>query len=241
MSATDPIHQEILYKGGEYSRSSYDTMTEEEKQKALKSAPFPYQWGVYTTAYARQQLQKAIDLCGDKIIYCDTDSVKVKGTAPIEALNGYQLKKAAAADAYADDRNGHRHYIGLFEQDAHYDRFITQGAKRYAYEKDGHLGVTVSGVTKERNEVSGEYFAVEELQKLERFKVGMTWEKAGGTMAVYNDDDDFDYADPATGQVVHITKNVSIIPTTYTMTYAKDYALLLGEIKLYGEYKSERE
>lgn len=47
MSATDPIHQEILYKGGEYSRSSYDTMTEEEKQKALKSAPFPYQWGVY--------------------------------------------------------------------------------------------------------------------------------------------------------------------------------------------------
>lgn len=47
MSATDPIHQEILYKGGDYSRSSYDTMTEEEKQKALKNAPFPYQWGVY--------------------------------------------------------------------------------------------------------------------------------------------------------------------------------------------------
>ena len=47
MSATDPIHQEILYKGGDYQRSSYDTMTEEEKQKALKSAPFPYQWGVY--------------------------------------------------------------------------------------------------------------------------------------------------------------------------------------------------
>lgn len=165
----------------------------------------------------------------------------MKGTAPIEALNGYQLKKAAAADAYADDRKGNRHYIGLFEQDAHYDRFITQGAKRYAYEKDGHLGVTVSGVTKERNEETGEFFAVEELKKLERFKVGMTWERAGGTMAVYNDDDDFDYVDPATGQAVHITKNVSIIPTTYTMTYAKDYALLLGEIKLYGEYKSERE
>ena len=47
MSATDPIHQEILYKGGDYQRSSYDTMTEEEKAKALKSAPFPYQWGVY--------------------------------------------------------------------------------------------------------------------------------------------------------------------------------------------------
>ena len=152
------------------------------------------------------------------------------------------MKKAAAADAYADDRNGKRHYIGLFEQDAHYDRFITQGAKRYAYEKDGgHLGVTVAGVTKERNKETDEYFAVEELQKLERFKVGMTWKKAGGTMAVYNDDDDFDYVDPDTGHAVHITKNVSIIPTTYKMTYAKDYELLLGEIKLYGEYKSERE
>ena len=47
MSATDPIHQEILYKGGDYKRSSYDTMTDAEKEKALKTAPFPYQWGVY--------------------------------------------------------------------------------------------------------------------------------------------------------------------------------------------------
>lgn len=241
MSATDPIHQEILYNSGEYSRSSYDTMTEEEISKALKGAPFPYQWGVYTTALARQQLQKAIDLCGSKIIYCDTDSVKCAGTAPIMQLNEYQKKKAVSAGAYADDRNGERHYCGIFEQDARYQRFVTQGAKRYAYEQDGHLNVTVSGVTKQRNEETGEFFAVEELQTLERFKVGMVWSKAGGTMAVYNDNDDFDYTDPETGQTIHITKNVAIIPTTYKMTYAKDYELLLGEIKLYGEYKSERE
>lgn len=242
MSATDPIHQEVLYNSGEYKRSSYETMTEEEKAKALKNAPFPYQWGVYTTAYARQQLQKAIDLCGDKIIYCDTDSVKVKGTVPIEKLNDHYLKKSIRSGAYADDRNGVRHYIGLFEQDAHYKRFITQGSKRYAYEKDdGHLGVTVSGVTKQRNEETGEFFAVEELGSLENFKPGMTWYKAGGTMAVYNDKDDFDYTDPETGKKIHIGKNVSIVPTTYKMAYALDYERLLGEIQLYGEYKSERE
>ena len=241
MSATDPIHQEITYNDGNYARSSYDTMTEEEKQKALKTAPFPYQWGVYTTALSRYQLQSAIDLCGDKIIYCDTDSVKTRGEAPILKLNEKLQQKAVLRSAYADDMNGHRHYIGLFEQDAYYNRFITQGAKRYAYEKDGHLGVTVSGVTKLRNEKTGEYFAVEELGKLENFKVGMTWDKAGGTMAVYNDNDDFIYTDPVTGKSLTVTKNVAIIPTTYTMTYAKDYALLLGEIKLYGEYKSERE
>ena len=60
-------------------------------------------------------------------------------------------------------------------------------------------------------------------------------------MAVYNDEDDFDYMDPATGQKVHISKNVSIIDTTYEMMHAKDYAQLLREIKLYGEYKWERE
>lgn len=241
MSATDPIHQEILYNSGEYSRSNYDSMSDEEKAKALKQAPFPYQWGVYTTALARQQLQRAINLCGSKIIYCDTDSVKVLGKINIQKLNDYQLNKAVKANAYADDRNGERHYIGLFEQDAHYDRFITQGAKRYAYEKDGHIGVTVSGVTKKRNEDTGEYFAVEELKKLENFRVGMTWKAAGGTMAVYNDNDDFDYTDESTGRKVHVTKNVSIIPTTYKMTYSRDYEQLLGEIKLYGEYKSERE
>ena len=241
MSATDPIHQEIKYAGGEYLRSSYNTMTEEEIAKALRSAPFPYQWGCYTTCLSRKQLQSAIDLCGDKILYCDTDSVKTIGPAPITNLNDKLLKKAMAAKAYADDRDGNRHYIGLFEQDAHYDRFITQGAKRYAYEQDGKLHVTVSGVTKQRNDETGEYFAVEELKKLERFKVGMTWIKAGGTMAVYNDNDDFDYTDPETGKVVHCTKNVAIIPTTYKMTYARDYELLLNEIKLYGQYKSERE
>jgi hypothetical protein len=103
------------------------------------------------------------------------------------------------------------------------------------------MGVTVSGVTKQINEETGIPFAVEELKSLERFRPGMTWEKAGGTMAVYNDRDDFDFTDPETGRKVHISPNVAIIPTTYTLTYEKDYSLLLDEIKLYGEYKSMRE
>lgn len=47
MSATDPIHQEIKYNGGDYARSGYETMTADEIEKSLKSAAFPYQWGVY--------------------------------------------------------------------------------------------------------------------------------------------------------------------------------------------------
>ena len=252
MSATDPIHQEIKYNGGDYLRSGYETMTPEEIEKALKGAAFPYQWGVYTTAYARQQLQDAIKLCGDKIIYCDTDSVKTLGDVPIQRLNDDLRRRAETVGAYADDMHGKRHYIGVFEPDGHYKQFITQGAKRYAYIKDnGRMGVTVAGVataideeTEWKDQDGEKYnpsFAVEELKSLERFKPGVKWEKAGGTQAVYNDADDIMYQDPETGKEVHITKNVAIIPTTYVMTHSRDYALLLRDIQLYKDFRRERE
>ena len=217
-------------------------MNPEEIEKALKGAAFPYQWGVYTTAYARQQLQDAIKLCGDQIIYCDTDSVKTLGDVPIHKLNDALKKRAETVGAYADDMNGKRHYIGVFESDGHYKEFITQGAKRYAYIDDaGKMGVTVAGVSKAINEDTGISFAVEELKTLKRFKPGMKWEKAGGTQAVYNDADDIDYTDKETGKHLHITKNVAIIPSTYVMTHSRDYALLLNEIQLYKDFRRERE
>ena len=242
MSATDPIHQEIKYNGGDYTRSGYETMKPDEIEKALKGAAFPYQWGVYTTAYARKQLQDAIKLCGDKIIYCDTDSVKTLGDVPIWQLNDHLRKNAEAVAAYADDMKGNRHYIGMFEADGHYQQFITQGAKRYAYIDDNkQMHVTVAGVSTAINEKTGISFAVEELKTLKRFKPGMKWTAAGGTQAVYNDADDLMYTDPETGKQVHITKNVSIIPTTYVMTHSRDYRLLLSQIQLYTEFRRERE
>lgn len=241
MSATDPVHQEITYNSGDWKISSYEDFKPEELEKLLKNAAFPYQWGVYTTAYARKQLQDAIKLCGDRLIYCDTDSVKTAGPVPIDKLNDKLLQAAILNNAHADDMNGKRHFIGLFEDDGHYDQFITQGAKRYAYISDGHMGITVAGVTKKVNEKTGVPFAVEELKTLERFKPGMKWKKAGGTMAVYNDTDDFDYTDPETGNTIHISKNVAIVPSTYVMTHSRDYKRLLNEIELYGDYQKARE
>lgn len=241
MSATDPVHQDIHYSDMMYKVSTYEDFTPEELQKLLKNAVFPYQWGVYTTAYARKQLQDAIKLCGDKIIYCDTDSVKTKGDIDISRLNDKLKKTAIQQKAYADDMKGKRHYIGLFELDGHYDKFITQGAKRYAYQIGDDIGITVAGVSKKINEETGISFAVEELGSLDNFRIGMKWKKAGGTISVYNDADDFDYTDKKTGKTVHIKSNVAIVPSTYVMTYSKDYSLLLNEIQLYGDYQKERE
>ena len=260
MSATDPVHSVVTYDPlhqiekeheGDFYKSDYDDFTEKELEKLLKNAPFPYQWGVYTTALARKQLQNAINLCGDKLVYVDTDSVKVEKGVDLSILNEKLKKRAIANNAFATDKNGIVHYIGLWEFDGHYDKFITQGAKRYAYITDGKMGITVAGVSKKINDETGVTFAVEELKTLEDFhpdifddngdliKEGMIWHKAGGTISVYNDKDDFYYTDKETGKKVHITKNVAIVPGTYKMTYAKDYRLLLNEIQLYGDYRRE--
>ena len=238
MSAQDPIHAEILYNDGEYARSDYTTG---DAEKVLKKAKFPYQWGVYTTAYARAALQDAIDIAGAQMVYCDTDSVKTLGELDLTLLNRKRQNLAEENKAFADDPKGNRHYMGVFELDGKYDRFISCGAKRYAYESDGHMSITVSGVSKAVNEETGIPFAVEELGKLENFKEGFIWRKSAGTMAVYNDDDLFEYTDQDSGNRVLITKNVAIVPTTYEMTYARDYKRLLKEIDLYGEYKRARE
>lgn len=263
MSAQDPIHAEILYNDGEYTRSDYDSVNVD---KVLHQAKFPYSWGVYTTAYARAALQDAIDIAGDQMVYCDTDSVKTKGRIDLSRLNEKRQNMAVENSAYADDPKGNRHYMGVFELEGSYVRFITCGAKRYAYEteyckfakscKNGSkccLHITVSGVSKAINEKTGFSYAVEELGRIENFKPGywdeemevytpgMIWKEAAGTMAVYNDEDNITYTDPETGNELLITKNVSIVPTTYEMSYEKDYRRLLGEIALYGEYKRESE
>ena len=268
MSATDPIHQDVIYDPGhlleqchegDYFIPAYDDRSKEEIQKILKNAAFPYQWGVYTTALARYQLRTALKEIYrqgkmEDVLYVDTDSVKVRGQIDLSGLNGKLKENAIRQKAFADDMKGVRHYIGLFEDDGHYKQFITQGAKRYAVIKDnGKMDITVAGVSKKINEKTGIPFAVEELKSLTRFKPdrldadgniiehGMIWKKAGGTLSVYNDHADRYYTDPETGKSVHITKNVAIIPTTYKMTYSKDYRLLLNEIQLYGDYQKARE
>ena len=244
MAATDPVHQRIEYNDGEYIRSNYDSI---EVEKVLGKAPFPYQWGLYTTSYAREMLQAAIDLAittqgPDSVIYCDTDSIKTIKPVDFTKFNARLQKRAEKYKAFADDRKGNRHYVGVFEKDAQYDRFITQGAKRYAFEKGGHMGITVSGVTHVKNPDTGAEYCVEELGKLERFRPGMLWVKAGGTMAVYNDEDDFVYnPDGAPGHDIHITKNVAIVESTYELEYDKDYKRLLEDLVLFGDWRKRHE
>lgn len=236
---------------------------EEQAEKELQSAPFPYTWGVYTTAYARMELFKAVRLAGvDKngisnVVYVDTDSIKTICIVDIDKLNTVIQARSAKNGATAYDSEGNKHYIGMWDHEYSYIKFITQGAKRYAYiklddEGNPKLGVTVSGVTHKEHIYYNDdgsidhktEYAVEELQSLENFKEGMTWEEAGGTASVYMDAEDckddkggwIKYTDPETGKSIEITPCVSIVNSTYTMTIDKDYKTLIDDLMKFEKF-----
>lgn len=182
-----------------------------------KTGWLPYQWGVWVTAYARKKLHEGLHLLDpDDFIYSDTDSIKYMGDY-FQAFK--DLNKNYLHEEYsAVDPAGKRHYIGLFEYEQEYIRFKTMGAKKYAYEDDTGLHITVSGVSKKAGAA--------ELGKLERFKEGFVFRNAGGLAALYNDD-------PEVKEVtiqkhkLRITSNVALFPSTYTLGLSPDYSRLI--------------
>lgn len=113
------------------------------------------------TAYARNNLLKNAMLVDDELIYCDTDSLKIKHGYDISVIENYnkfvekKIKHVSEVlqipfNRFAPkDIKGHVRMLGVFDNDGTYKKFITQGAKKYAYEdEEGKLHITVSGVPK---------------------------------------------------------------------------------------------
>lgn len=209
-------------------------MPEELLEKNSKRAFLPYQWGVWCTAHGRMALEEGIRAAGDWFVYCDTDSVKYKLDEGVDFtdLNAKIQDRAESVGAFADDPQGERHYMGVYEHDATYERFITLGAKKYAYEeiskktKKLELHITVAGVGKEKGAVE-----LAENGGLEAFKPGFVFRAAGGTEVTYNDEPPLD---PVTidGHEVRITRNVHIGPSEYTLGVTDEYRMLLSDIQL---------
>ena len=194
-----------------------DESLEDLIEKYQNTGWLPYQWGVYCTCYARQKLEAALQaIPADDLIYLDTDSCKFIGNHDdiFEQLNRQFINE----DLKAPDRNGSIHYIGIFEKDAEYKRFKTMGAKKYAYEDETGLHVTISGVAKKAG--------AQELKKLENFKEGFIFRKAGGLCSLYND-----FPEVAEcriqGHTVKITSNVALFPSTYTLGLTEEYSRLI--------------
>lgn len=225
-SVQDVCKENILFADLQYVLKEYEHIEDEEKAyKAKMRAPYKlYQWGVWTTAHARAQLQQAVDKCGDNFVYCDTDCVKYCGKMDFTAENSAAIASSLQSGLYATDRKGIVHYGGVFEHDGEYRRFITQGAKKYAYEDlQGKLHITVSGVSKK-------YGAAELERKggLNAFKPGFIFTEARKTESVYNDTNTG--ITELDGHKVELYRNVMIRETTYKLGYGRDYAELISTL-----------
>lgn len=243
MFATDPIRAAIEYMAEDRDFHYNETMTEEELfEKCKKSYWLPYQFGVWTTALARYRLFEGIRLVtvnqskpGPEFadfVYCDTDSVKYIGHADWTAYNAERIKDSTNSGAYAIDSKGKTHYMGVYEQEDDYDRFKTCGSKKYAYEIDGKLHVTIAGVAKKAGAA--------ELAKhggLEALQDGFVFREAGGLCARYNDLPEVSsyrveptWKDP--GGLLKITANEFLSESEYTLGTMEEYKRIITMSKI---------
>ena len=220
MTAQDPVKQSVKFREGEYVLDIQDIgkLLKASNKKAFLS----YAWGVWVTAWARYRLQEVIDIAGHNFIYCDTDSVKYIGDIDIEQYNRQRIHDSRINKAYARDQKGIIHYMGVFENEIEnekkaYDRFKTMGAKKYVYELNGDLHITIAGVPKKDG--------AKELGCIENFEEGFIFKDAGGTESIFNDD--IDMIIESEGHRLRITDNIVIKPSTYTLGLTAEYRAIL--------------
>ena len=228
--------------------------TEEEAEKQIKSYYEPkqgkflqYQWGVTVTALARVRLQSLIDLTYKDFVYADTDSVKIengKKYLPLmEHFNKDWVEYAEKCNVpfKAYTIKDEEQILGIADFDGFYNRFITLGAKKYAYEsddkqKDGTikknvLHITIAGVPKK--------LGAKLLGNLENFKCGMRFMiGADGTLEdrqnwkkrlLYNDDENRDIT--IDGHSLHIGTYIAMERTAYELSISDEYEELLNSLE----------
>lgn len=210
----------------------------EEKEKAFLS----FSWGVWVTAYARDNLLRRMILLDPYVVYSDTDSLKCAQGYDVKVFDEYnqsvikKIQKVSSAlnipfENYApEDSKGVKHLLGIFECETGasrkytYDRFITQGAKKYCVEIDGQIEITVSGVPKSGNKC---------LKRIEDFRDDLVFDYkyTNKQTIMYNDNqspvDIVDYL--GVKYKVDDKSGCCLLPTTYKLGKSLDYANLLTD------------
>ena len=161
MSVTDIVQVNNDYKDGEWQKQPTDIDKDIKKYNNSKNRFLYYPWGVWVTAYARRNLWMGILSCGNDYCYSDTDSIKIEhGKNHIEFVKKYNKMVMWKLDQMCDfhgldpeltrpkNIKGQKKQIGIWDNEGVYDRFKTLGAKRYLFEKDGDLHLTVAGLSK---------------------------------------------------------------------------------------------
>lgn len=161
MCVTDIIRDETLYEDNEWSQEETDPIKQLDKYNKSKNRFLYYSWGIFVTAYARNNLWNGILNIRDDYIYSDTDSIKMlnwsKHKSYVDKYNKEITAKLEKAMKYhrlpldsirPKTVKGVEKPLGVWDFEGTYTRFKTLGAKRYIYDIDGNLEITIAGLNK---------------------------------------------------------------------------------------------
>lgn len=235
MSAQNPVKRTVLYKEGKYQEDPVPL--EDLLEAANKKAFFPYQWGVWCSAWGRFRLEEGIRLAhsaGADFIYCDTDSVKYIGEIDWDTYNKERIQRSQETGSYADDPSGVRHYMGVYEYEGEYKEFSTRGAKKYVYtDKSGKLHITIAGVNKTKGAAE-----LEAAGGISAFLNETFVFREGETESVYVDHcRQWIYVD---GHRLRLAPCVTIRPSTKTISDTEEYKDLLMNEQAFRDFTFDK-
>lgn len=180
-----------------------------------------YQWGVWITAHSRYQLRLMITAVGNDFCYCDTDSVKYIGEheEDFKKINEQIIRECYQSQPHAFAvRDSNNFYLGVWEDDGIYKKFRTWGAKKYAYEDDKGLHITVAGMSKK--------LGAKAIGSIENFKItGEPIENVGRQIAYYNECSPHKIT--INGDTFLTASNIALVDTSYTLGVSNTFRELL--------------
>ena len=225
MCYTNPVHNVIsINEDGEWIEDVPEIADALKKYWKSRNSFLVYAWGVWITAWARRHLEDLFNALGqDKVIYGDTDSGKAVDVdiSKIDALNAKVKALADKRGAYCD-YNGTRYYMGVYEHENKVPiaKFKTLGAKKYVYEDEKGLHVTISGVSKK--------LGAKELGSIDNFVPGFIFKDAGGLTLYYNDAEQGIHQITVDGCTMTTASNIGMVDSTYEIGITSEYAELIG-------------
>ena len=236
MCYTNPVHNIIsINEYGEWIEDAPEIATALKKYWKSRNSFLVYAWGIWITAWARRHLEDLFNALGqDKVIYGDTDSGKAVDVdiSKIDALNAKVMELADQRGAYCD-YNGTRYYMGVYEHENKVPiaKFKTLGAKKYVYEDEKGLHVTISGVNKK--------LGAKELGSIDNFVPGFIFKEAGGLTLYYNDEEQGIHQITVDGCNMTTASNIGMVDSTYEIGITREYAELIGYNIYYDIDKSD--
>ena len=238
MSVTNTIKDNVIYDN--VLGWSEEPLNNEEIEKMLiaesKKGFLSFCYGVWVTAFARNNLLRNVMKLDDHVVYCDTDSIKVTEGYDKTVIDNYnnivekrinyvsQILKIKESRFAPVDIKGNKHMLGIFDHDAFYQEFITQGAKKYAYKINDEIHITVAGVPKK---------GAKALKTLKDFKDNLIFKHSdtGKNILMYNDNQIkilvTDYQ--GTSYLVDDKSGCCVLPTTYILGKSEEYVTLITD------------